>query len=281
MTRNFIALLFLAMQTIVLAQHKLPKLASFSSELEEISGMHLDTKQQTLWAINDAGNKNIVYGLNPETADIKWRVYFEDTPNIDWEDLAWDGKETLFIGDFGNNKFKRRFFTIYGLKPLAGKAKSVAPTVATRVEFPDNAKKKGKIRFDVEGLIYWNGDFYLFTKTRNNKYKDCTSVYCVAAKSGVQQAKYLGDIALCDNKSDCKITGAAMHHNTGTLALISHKNLFLFKNFNAALNFDNQQVFKFKKDTQKEAVTFVNATTVLISEEQTKGPNYLYSFSWK
>lgn len=266
----------------VFAQERLVALGQFSNDLEEVSGINLDSQGQTLWAINDAGNRAIIYGVNPTNAQITTKLFVDNAVNIDWEAICSDTNNTLYVGDFGNNNFNRKTFTIYGISnPKSGGNHNVEAT-AISFSFPEEDTKKGKIKFDIEAFVFWEGQFYFFTKTKNDKFKDKTLVYCLNPNSDQQIARYFGEINLCGKERNCKITGAAVELSSGTLALISHKNLWILPSFNTNLELaDATKIrYEFNKATQKEGVAFVNSNTVLISEEKTKGPNLLYRLSW-
>jgi hypothetical protein len=70
-----------------------------SVELKEASALEKIQGSDLLWTIEDAGNKNSVYGI-----DRDGRVKAEITvnrDNKDWESLASDKAGNLYIGNFG------------------------------------------------------------------------------------------------------------------------------------------------------------------------------------
>lgn len=84
--------------------YKLPK------KLKEVSGIAFS--KQLTWVIEDSGNKNHIYGLNAKGA-IEREITVSSRKNIDWEDLATDNSDNLYIGDFGNNANIRKDLAIY------------------------------------------------------------------------------------------------------------------------------------------------------------------------
>jgi hypothetical protein len=79
-------------------------------KMKEVSGIQKTEQDGLIWAINDSGNKNHIYGLNKKGI-IKKDITIKDAKNIDWEELTKDDKENLYIGDFGNNKNDRTDLT--------------------------------------------------------------------------------------------------------------------------------------------------------------------------
>ncbi|MDC7999109.1 hypothetical protein [Gilvibacter sediminis] len=253
---------------------QLKGLTQLSNEVSESSGLAFDGA--VLWTHNDSGNRDVLYGIDTNDGTITKKVFPPGTYNEDWEDLAIGDDGIVYISDTGNNDFSRKSVTIYGVIPDPNSPENV---LTTTIEFPeDYTTKKGKIKYDVEALIYRNGSFYLFTKTFRNKFKDRTAVFEVAAKNGTQTARFCGFIPLCGKEDNCKITGAAFHQSSGQLALLSHKNVWLIPDFDPnALDSITLKRYEFDDESQKEGICFINADELLISEERNKGRQWLYS----
>lgn len=248
-------------------------LAELPKSVAESSGLAYDGN--LLWTHNDSGNDEIIYGLNPNSGVVETKIYPEKVYNKDWEDMARGADGSLYIGDLGNNRFSRKHLTIYSLKVENDQAET---QFETRIEFPsDYTTKKGKIKFDIEAFIYRDGHFYLFTKTFKNEFEKQTEVFQVLAQNGTQMAVYCGSISLCNNAGNCKITGAAFNEETGQLALISHKNLWLIDNFDPLqLEVVSSTRVKLNEESQKEGVAYKDAEHLYISEERNKGQQRLY-----
>ena len=91
---------------------KLDALADLPGILQETSAIEVVKDKKIVWIIEDAGNKNHLYGLNPKIKMIK-DIEIENAENIDWEDLTSDTLGNIYIGDFGNNSEDRKDFIIY------------------------------------------------------------------------------------------------------------------------------------------------------------------------
>lgn len=252
--------------------------AQLPKEVSESSGLAFDG--QYLWTHNDSGNDAILYGINPDTGGVERKLYPAVIYNEDWEDLAISSDGVIFIADIGNNKFSRKSLMIYWLR-LDGDKAAIIQT--TQVVFPSEfTSKKGKIYFDFEALTYVNGNFYLFSKTRKDKYENATRVFEVKAVSGSQTAVYCGHIDLCKKERNCKITAAAYNNKNDQLALLSHKNVWIIESFDPQnLNATESHRYEFDKATQKEGVTFKDDNSLYITEERNKGKQRLYLLNLK
>ena len=100
--------LFLIMQACAQQPYfgKLDFVGRFPSQLSEVSGIDIDELGR-LWAIEDNGNKDVLYQLDLKGNPVK-KLKIENAKNGDWEDLAISQNGTVYIGDFGNNKNNRK-----------------------------------------------------------------------------------------------------------------------------------------------------------------------------
>ena len=209
-------------------------IASLPNTMEEVSGIELLPNSDLVWMINDSGNSNTLYGYSLGSQSIERSIIISNGTNKDWEDLATDNKGNLYIGDFGNNKNKRRDLTIYGLKGILSNANAEMRTSITTFTFEDQKKfppKSKNLNFDVEAFIHMNDHFYLFTKNRSSKFDGVFKVYRIPAKEGHFVAELIDQYSFCDQKKECKITASAIYHDTGTIALLSSNKVWILKNY--------------------------------------------------
>ena len=101
---------------------KLEYLGKFPSNLSEVSGIDRDSNGN-LWAIEDNGNKDILYQITPEGKAVK-KLRIENAKNGDWEDLSISTTGTVYIGDFGNNANDRKDLRVYRIPKQELKKKS-------------------------------------------------------------------------------------------------------------------------------------------------------------
>lgn len=254
------------------------KIAELPEELNENSGM--EYLQGSLWMINDSGNSDHLYQLNTK-GEVLSKIKIKNAKNRDWEDLATDKENHIYIGDFGNNDNQRDDLVIYGINIDQVKDEKVkAEEFYFTLEDQDNLNPKKKHRnFDIEAFVYYKKGFYLFTKNRSSKFNGVTKVYRLELEQKNQKAKLIAQIDLCNNPETCQVTGAAIYENT--IALLMHDKVYLVKDFENN-NFSDFTPISFDHNSQKEAICFKKSNKLFVSDEKsTKKPAKLYSFKIK
>ncbi len=253
-------------------------------KLKEVSGITLSQDQTIIWTIEDAGNKNIVYGLNRQGVLVT-DVVVEDTENNDWEDITKDAGGNIYIGDFGNNENDRQNLSILklDLKDVSQKSAKVIQTTKFhyqgQTEFPP---KKSNLLYDCEAFVEKEGSFYLFTKNRSKGFDGTFLVFRIPNKNGDFEAKLVGRLKLEGGYNDAAITSASFN-SQNQIVLLTHKNIHVLSGFTAD-DFNSAEIRKISlnHNSQKEAIVFVDDKTVLIADEKDKktGGN-VYQFSLK
>ncbi|MDY8138949.1 hypothetical protein [Aquimarina sp. 2201CG5-10] len=245
------------------------KINSLSNDIREISGIATFSNSK-IYAINDSGNSNTLFCLDFKGKIIK-EIKVPDSKNVDWEDLAYDQKDNIYIGDFGNNANNRKDLVIYKVSGVTSNNISVS-----NIEFifEDQKKfppKKKNLNFDVEAFIHLNGYLYLFTKNREKKSTATTKLYKVPASPGKYMAKLIGKYDTCNDKTDCLITAAAINQKKDKIALLTHNKIFLLSNFKGDSLFAGDiEKIKLNHKSQKEGISFKNDSTLFITDEKTK-----------
>lgn len=230
----------------------MPKLLKESSGIENIEG------SANFWLINDAGNSNDLFEID-DIGNIVRVVEVKNTKNKDWEDLATDGKNEIFIGDFGNNENDRQNLRIYSVSvneiiDNVVEAEKVSFHFEDQFKFPPKKKHRN---FDVEAFVYMNGYFYLFTKNRSSHFNGVTKLYKIPNIKGKHAAKLIGEFITCNDSKTCLVTGAALSKNNKKLVLLTHNKLFEFTNFikDDFFNGDVKEI-NLNHNSQKEAICF-------------------------
>ena len=152
------------------ANYTLIYLPQFKSELpeevKETSGLFMHNGR--LWTHNDSGGKPILYALDTTTFEIVQRVTLANVKNKDWEDVCTDD-EHVYVGDFGNNKGKRKGLRIYTFPlselPTEGDASVTADSITFR--YADQTEfefKKYEHDYDCESLFAGDSCLYIFSK---------------------------------------------------------------------------------------------------------------------
>ena len=257
----FISLIFLSCDT-----GKLNLIASLNNDLDEASAVEMVKGSPLLWTIEDAGNKNNIYGVDLKGNIVK-DIDIDNAENKDWEDLTSDHLGNLYIGDFGNNNKKRDLFTIYKIKDVAHLADE---TQAEMIHFKLPKKVKSE---DFEAFFLHENSFYIFSKENNS-----SILLKVPNSVGEHTAELVSDFNL-EGKHH-KITSAAVSPDGKTVVLLNHDKLWKLTNFNSN-NFLKGTIEeqKFEHDSQKEGICFKDNNTVYITDERnhSEGGN-LYTF---
>ncbi|PKV51752.1 hypothetical protein ATE84_3850 [Aquimarina sp. MAR_2010_214] len=245
----------------------LVKVNTLPNILNEISGITM-LSDHNVYAINDSGNSNVLFCLNQKGKIVR-KIKISGAKNIDWEDLAHDQEDNIYIGDFGNNSNDRKDLVIYKVSGILSNA-----IVASKIEFifEDQKKfppKKKRLNFDVEAFIHLNGNLYLFTKNRGKKSKAITKLYRVSATPGKYIAKLISKYETCKNYSNCLITGATINKSEDQIALLTHNKVILLSSFKGDNLFDGIiQKIALKHNSQKEGICFKNDSTLFITDEK-------------
>lgn len=245
---------------------------SLPKKLKEVSGITLSNDQKTLWAIEDQGNKNSVFALDRK-GNLLSEIVVENAENTDWEDISKDKEGNLYIGDFGNNENDRKNLSIVKLdlkKSTQTTSKAIQTTKFSyegQTEFPP---KKSNLLYDCEAFVEKDGMFYLFTKNRSKGFDGAFLVFQVPNKEGSFEAKLVGKLKLDGNYDDAAITSASIN-SKNEIVLLTHNNIHLLTDFSPN-DFNKAKIKTISLDdnSQKEAVVFVDDTTLLIADEKDK-----------
>ncbi len=253
---------------------KIEELSSLPQVLKGSSGIEI-TGEGNIWTINDHG-KSVLYQLGRDSFNITKTVYLNNKVK-DWEDLTSDRSGNFYIGDFGNNDNKRNDLKIYVLPnpdSISEKiitAKIIRFKLSDQQEFPPS---KDKLEFDIEAMVHFNNNIYLFSKSRGMPFKGKIKLYKLSDQPGEHIAQlidtfYTGDGTVFENW----ITGATINEELGVLALLSHNRIFFFTCFVRDEFFKGRfQTFSLGHFSQKEAIDFDKSQKrYLITDELTNG----------
>ena len=185
-------------------------------EVRESSGLFFHNGR--LWTHNDSGGKPILYALDTATFEVVQRVTLANAKNKDWEDICTDG-ETVFVGDFGNNKGSRKKLRIYTFPlsalPDEGDATVQVDTIVFRFADQTNfEKRKHDHDFDCEAIFVTEDHLYLLSKGWETS---TTRLYRLSKTPGNQVAEVVNGF-----DSQGLITGADYDRENGVLAIVGY-----------------------------------------------------------
>lgn len=185
-------------------------------EVHESSGLFFHNGR--LWTHNDSGDKPILYALDTATFEVVQRVTLANAKNKDWEDVCTDG-ETVFVGDFGNNKGSRKKLRIYTFPlsalPDEGDATVQVDTIVFRFADQTNfEKRKHDHDFDCEAIFVTEDHLYLLSKGWETS---TTRLYRLSKTHGNQVAEVVNGF-----DSQGLITGADYDRENGVLAIVGY-----------------------------------------------------------
>jgi hypothetical protein len=194
--------------------------------LEFISELHDEIAESsaliefnnTLWTLNDNGNENILYQLDPNNGSILKKVSITNAENIDWESMA-QSPEHIYIGDFGNNAGNREDLVILKIKKSELGAYDEVSAEKIFFSYPDQNNFSPTFQnhnFDCEAFFFANNQFHLFTKNWANNQ---TNYYTVPDMQG----NHVADFKEVFNVSGL-ITGADINRSTGDIILLGYTN---------------------------------------------------------
>lgn len=249
--------------------------------LEEVSGTQMVENYDSFWMVNDAGNDALLFELNSKGKILKTiRINAE---NEDWEELTSDKDGNLYIGDFGNNKNKRKDLSVLIVKNNDLGSKDPIDVEKITFSYPDQKKfppKKKNFNFDCEAFFFLNDSLYLFTKSRVENKNGNTNMYKIPAKPGDYIAEKMDSYQSSCNQITCWVTSADISPDKSKVALLTPGAVLIFSDFTGS-NFFNGKVTEYKFDyiSQKESLFFKDNETIYITDEYAYGiGGNLYEF---
>lgn len=234
---------------------------------DEVSGIVKDPRfDGVFWIHGDSGTKNKVYPINSKGELLPTKesegLEIVGVKNRDWEDISIDEKGNLIIADVGNNCSCRTDQTIIVLNNPRTETRQSEDFTVYKVNYE---KPSGFLyRFlnyslDVEAVFWRKRILYVLTKRFKGK---GTKLFKLEALEKDQQNEFK---LVQSIDFDDEVTAA--DYAFGKLAVLTYKSLWIFKDDETEDMFDGEvSRYQFKAE-QVESVTFMDANTVLIVEE--------------
>lgn len=239
-------------------------------EVEETSGLVL--WDGGLWTHNDSGNEPVLYKIDTLTGEVVATVQVSNALNRDWEDIAQDVQH-IYIGDFGNNPGNRTDLNILILakEDMQGDTNVIARAEILAFHYEDQKVFQSNMNdhnFDCESMIVHGDSIYLFSKNWANMY---TKIYRLPAEAGNYTAELMDSL-----NADALITGAALDHENGVVALSGYSNfmplLWLLWDYEGRdfLSGNTRRIdMPGILGSQTEGICFRNPGSVFVSTEST------------
>lgn len=246
--------------------------AELPLEVNETSGLFFHNGR--LWTHNDSGGRPILYGMDTTTFEVVQRIILTNAKNKDWEDICTDG-ENVYVGDFGNNKGKRKNLRIFifplSAIPSEGDANLTVDSI--RFSFGDQISfdhKKHEHDYDCEAMFATDEYLYLFSKGWAT---GTTRLYRLAKTPGTQVAEVVNGF-----DSQGLITGADYDRENHILVIVGYVNkvwlpfLYLIYDFDdAGVKLSNRR-FELQNylGIQTEGICFYDKGRCYLSAEESK-----------
>lgn len=263
---------------------QLQVLADLPFQLKENSGM-ATYGDGTVWLIEDSGNKAEIYQVDLKGNLLK-TFTVKGASNKDWEDLAQDKEGNLYIADTGNNHNDRKNLVIYKVNNPNHEKGDKINAEKIQFRYPEQKQfppKKKDLLYDAEALFYRDDYLFLITKNRSTPFTGKALVYKIPSTKGNYQATLIGDLVTCADENRCKVAAADISADGKTVVLLGSGMLWVYTDYEGD-NFTkgNMRTIDLRTASQLEAVSFVNDTTLLLSDERIgiHGGN-LYTYSLK
>jgi hypothetical protein len=266
-----------------------------AAPITEMSGIVKSRRRDNLyWVHNDSGDSARIFAIDGEGRSVlptySKFTYYGDAPekgkeqwqgfdvlyanNVDWEDIAADDNY-LYIADVGNNGNARRDLVIYVIS-------EIDPTASTRsavvrklpVVYPDQTEyPPDDLHYDAESLFVDDGTLYLITKHRGGGLTGLgltrgANLYRLDTKESDRP----NVLTRVDSHPELTApSGADLSPDGRTLAVISYRNLYLFRDPVDDQWLSTGHMRRFPLDgsafRQAEAIAWENDDSLLITDE--------------
>ena len=249
----------------------LKQIANLPKDLKEISGIAF--YNNLIYTLEDSGNPNNIVVIDT-LGNTKKTISVTNIENIDWEDLTFDNKGNLYIGDFGNNDNVRKDLAIHKINQTELQNDEVETAYKITFDYPEQKEfppKKKELLFDVEGFFEYHNHFYLFTKNRSKGFDGTSYIYKIPNKAGHHHAQLIKTITTCSDYHNCAITSATISPDGSKFGLLSHSKIWLFENYtNDDITTGKMTELDLKHYSQKEAICFKNNNDLFLADEKVK-----------
>jgi hypothetical protein len=246
----------------------LQEIANLPKHIKEASGLAITSKGK-LWTHNDGGIP-VLFCL--DTLGNVSKTVQLNHPNAGWEDLTLDKKGNMYVGGFGNNRNDKRTLKIYRIPDPESITEKVVNAQIIQYRYEDQTSyppPPSQRNFDVDAFIAKDDSLFLFSKNRTSPFTGYSKVYRLSQEPGEQIAVVADSIFLGKGPMmDYWVTGAALSADARSLALLSHRCVWLITEFHGN-NFSSGKVLRIDLNhfSHKAGVAFEGNSRLFIIDE--------------
>jgi hypothetical protein len=252
------------------------KLADLPIEVAESSGI-VCAGLDKIWTHSDSGEDNELF-LVDTAGNLLRTLVIGNATNVDWEDLARDDQNRIWINDAGNNGNGRRDLRLYRIAdPNANNFDTLQADIlnfsfSDQNLFPPPASQHN---FDIEAICWYADSIFLFTKDRSSPFTGFTKMYSLPATAGSYVAQLRDSLFIDSDIQRGRVTAADIDTATGNLALLTRAQVMYFYDFPGTSFFQGQSrsYFFVGRVDQVEALAFVNSNTLYMTDEGSPANN--------
>ena len=237
------------------------------------------------WANNDAFYPEEIHSFRLNDVGTVTKSIDVNVPYIDWEDMAVDDYNNVYLGDFGNwvHNVSITNPPLQVVKIPNPNNYSGTPSFTEIIEYqyPTNGVT------DSEAMIHFNGALYIFTKTVNSgrdpaldeNYTYCYKIPDANLSGGTSYTATLHGshrvVLSGEDRTVFNVTGADLSPDKKVLVLLTYERIWVFSCFEGD-DFFNGTVTSFLiPNRQYEGIAFVNNHEIVITKEgSNENPNY-------
>ena len=277
MNKRILFILILLIPVLAYTQKTTKRCFKLPPELKEVSGLYLESGN-SFWWLNDSGWDPVLFNTNGR-GELVDSICFPQLKNVDWEDLTSDDQGNIYIGDFGNNRNKRKDLRIYIYNKESAVFDSILFVYPDQQLFPPPLAFQN---FNMEAFFWHKNKLHLFSKNRHGAGNFYTKHYSLSDKPGEQVAILKDSIYLKKRI----VTAAAISPDGESVALLTYnfkKLLGVLPSFASTIyilrNFEGDNFLRAKLSkrrtpsfiiaTQWESIDFLNNKILYVASEQT------------
>ena len=184
--------------------------------LTEVSGIAASRRHPgVFWTHTDGGKRPTLHAISREGRSLA-EFLVVGARIIDWEEVAMDDRQHVYVGDLGNNDTLRNQLAVYELNEPDPKTKqgTVAVQRSWQLRFPAAA-------FDCESLFIWGNHGYVVSKLFDDLKAEIYRFPLVNTNQPVL-LEFVGKLEVTS-----PITGACISEDGNKLALVAKSGAYL------------------------------------------------------